>query len=75
MISADQILRLVNSHLGKLLRVAEAAMPKEQFQAFRRLALDEFGRNGFGKGLAKVIGDQRNGTGWQIPHGKEDDHD
>ena len=78
MVTRQQILDLVNAHLSRVLRVAEAALPKEQFRAFRRTTLDEFGRSGFGRGLARLLDDQqekkKEGSGWNKPAGKERDH-
>lgn len=45
---------LVNAHLTRLLTVAEAALPPEQFKAFRKIALDEFGRNGLASELLEL---------------------
>ena len=47
MIEKDDIMRLVNCHLGKVLRAAELALPQEKFLQFRSIVLNEFGRNGF----------------------------
>ncbi|MBF0169430.1 MAG: hypothetical protein HQL45_17640 [Alphaproteobacteria bacterium] len=46
MVKVVAVTELVNQHLNRLLTIAEAAMPPEQFRAFRKLALDEFGRSG-----------------------------
>jgi hypothetical protein len=46
MVGRIEVMSLVNRHLSRLLTVAEASLPPAQFQAFRRVALDEFGRNG-----------------------------
>ena len=46
---------MVNRHLNKLLTIAEASLPHAQFRAFRKAALDEFGRNGFESELAKLF--------------------
>ena len=55
MIHKDDIVALVNSHLGRVLRAAQLALSPEQFQCFRRIALDEFGRHGFGRSLARLL--------------------
>jgi hypothetical protein len=34
----------MNARKNRLLLVAEAALPESQFRAFRKLVLDEFGR-------------------------------
>ena len=61
----EEIERLLNPHLNRLLLVAEVALPPNQFQAFRKVALDEFGNNGFGKDLDKLFGNTkvRHGSG------------
>ena len=65
MVSKEDIKGLLNSHLTRLLLVAEVALPPNQFQAFRKVALDEFGNNGFGKDLDRLLGNNkaRHGTG------------
>lgn len=59
MVSRDDITALVNARLNRVLRVAEAALSDAQFRAFRRVTLDEFGRDGLGRDLARLLGDQR----------------
>lgn len=49
-----RVIELVNHRLTRLLTVAEAAMPPEQFRAFRKIALDEFGRAGLQKELDDI---------------------
>jgi hypothetical protein len=65
MVSKEDIERLLNPHLNRLLQVAEVGMPPSQFQAYRKFALDELGNNGFGKELEKLLGSKtaRHGTG------------
>jgi hypothetical protein len=66
MLTKETILPLVNSRLNRVLLVAQAALPEHQFEAFRRLVLDEFGRAGLIKDLDRVLGEgrqDRNGTG------------
>jgi len=46
MIDPRNIVELVNLHVSRVLTVAEAALPESQFKAYRKLVLDEFGRNG-----------------------------
>lgn len=46
MIDPRDIVNLINPHVAKVLTIAQAALPKDQFSAFRKLVLDEFGRNG-----------------------------
>ncbi len=46
MIDPRDIVNLINPHVAKVLTIAQAALPKDQFVAYRKLVLDEFGRNG-----------------------------
>lgn len=75
MVSKREIMDLLNSHLGRVLRAAEAALPREQFRAFRRTVLDEFGQSGFGRGLDRLLEDQQEnnkaGSGWNRSAKKE----
>ena len=75
MVTKQQILDLVNVHVNRILRAAETALPKEQFRPFRRTVLDEFGRSGFGRGLERLLDDQREnnkqGSGWNKSARKE----
>lgn len=49
------IVALVTVRVGKMLTVAETALPPSQFKAFRKLMLDEFGRNGLESALFDLI--------------------
>ena len=75
MISKDDIIALVNAHLSRVLRLAELALSPEQFAHFRSLTLREFGRDGFRRGLARLLDHQQDnnkkGSGWQKSAGKE----
>jgi hypothetical protein len=55
MVTKENIERLINPHLNQLLLVAETAMPPSQFQAFRKITLNEFGNNGLGKELERLF--------------------
>lgn len=46
MVSKDIVVELVNERVKQVLLVAEAALPPSQFQAFRTVVLNHFGRNG-----------------------------
>ena len=72
MVSALETLRLVNRRLSRLLDIAEAALPPRQFRAFRKVALNEFGRSGLGFELVEIersgqSPDSRNGIGRHDP--------
>ena len=66
MLSRETILPLVNARLNRVLLIAQAALPEHQFEAFRRLILDEFGRAGLIRDLdtiADASRPERHGTG------------
>ena len=46
MVRKGDVLKLVNGHVTQVLLVAQASLPSSQFQAFRTVVLNEFGRNG-----------------------------
>lgn len=66
MVTKDAILPLVNARLNRVLLIAQAALPEHQFDAFRRLILDEFGRAGLIRDLdtiSDIPRQERHGTG------------
>ena len=65
MVNREQIDRLLNAKLTRILDIAKAALPDSQFQAYRKLVLDEFGRSGLGKELDRLYSTtmDRQGTG------------
>jgi len=65
-LTKEALLPLVNARLNRVLLIAQAALPEHQFEAFRRLILDEFGRAGLIRDLNTVLGEsrqERHGTG------------
>jgi hypothetical protein len=54
MVSQVQVMELVNYRVTRILLVAEASLPASQFQAFRKLVLNEFGRNGLVRELERL---------------------
>lgn len=46
MVTKELVVELVNDRVKQVLLVAEAALPSSQFQAFRTVVLNHFGRNG-----------------------------
>jgi len=58
MVRQEDIERLINMRLNQVLLVAETALPPSQFQAFRKLTLNMFGKSGFGKELERVLRSQ-----------------
>lgn len=65
MIKREEIERLLNARLNQILLIAESSLSASQFQAFRKLTLNEFGKNGMGKDLDRVFGvnTARHGSG------------
>ena len=55
MISREEIDKLISSKLNRVLLVAETALPATQFQAYRKIVLDEFGKNGRAQDLDKLF--------------------
>jgi hypothetical protein len=58
MVTKELLEQLINPHLNQVLLVAEAALSASQFQAFRKFVLNEFGKNGLGKELERVLRNQ-----------------
>ena len=59
MLTKDALLPLVNARLNRVLLIAQAALPEHQFQAFRRLILDEFGKAGLIRDLDTIADEPR----------------
>jgi len=56
MVSPSEVMKLVNARVTRILHIAETGLPASQFQAYRKLVLDEFGRNGFVRDLERLVG-------------------
>lgn len=58
---------------NRLLLTAQVGLPENQYDAYRKILLDELGRNGFEKDLEEVLMQhmERNGTGRNTHAGKE----
>ena len=73
------LLTAVDVRKNHVLRIAQAALPENQFRAFRGLFLDEFGRNGLESDVAGIVAnyEKLNGkdAGRPIHAGKEVPHD
>jgi hypothetical protein len=59
MVSLDAIRALLNPRISRMLDVAQAALPERQFAAFRKITLDEFGRNGLEADLRREFKQDR----------------
>ena len=54
MLTRETVVPLINARLNRVLLIAQAALPEHQFQAFRRLILDEFGKAGLIRDLDTI---------------------
>ena len=55
MIDLNAIRHALNSRKSKLLDMAQAALPESQFGAFRKLVLNELGRQGFEQDMERIL--------------------
>ncbi|RPH50803.1 MAG: hypothetical protein EHM85_08965 [Desulfobacteraceae bacterium] len=55
MVDKEQIYQIINSRLTQVLLFAESSLPQSQFQAFRKLTLDQFGKSGLHKDLDLIL--------------------
>jgi len=73
MVSLETIKLLLNPRVSRLLDVAQASLPESQFVAFRKITLNEFGRNGLESDLQKEFNKNRkaipdgSGSEWHGP--------
>lgn len=58
-IALQTLLALINKHKAQALLVAEASLPENQFKAFRKLFLCEFGEKGLEGELQKIYAEDR----------------
>ena len=67
MVTKQHVMDLVNHRVTHILLVAEASLPPSQYQAFRKVVLDAFGRNGLVGELERLgwpmVGEKREGWG------------
>ena len=69
MVKKAEVLKLVHGHVTHVLLVAQASLPSSQFQAFRTVVLNEFGRNGLEGELERLeyqIGSERIGPEYMM---------
>ncbi|HJW54154.1 MAG TPA: hypothetical protein VJ577_02680 [Burkholderiaceae bacterium] len=55
MIDFNAIRQALNSRKSKLLDMAQAAFPQSQYIAFRKLLLNELGKQGFEQDLERIL--------------------
>jgi hypothetical protein len=58
MVMLDAIVQALNARKNRVLLFAQAALPQERFQAFRKLFLGEFGRDGLERELVRIIAEE-----------------
>jgi len=79
MVDLNSVLEAIDKRKRKVLLAAESSLGSQQFKAFRRLFLDEFGNSGLTKdlqGLDRM--DRQNaryGSGRPIQQRKEEDNE
>lgn len=59
MVAVAALLDLLNARKNRVLLYAQAALPQSQFNAFKKLFLDEFGRSGLEGQLVKLDAESR----------------
>jgi len=66
------ILCKLDERKNRLLLTAQVGLPENQFDAYRKILLDELGRNGFEKDLEEVLmqHNERQGAGRHTHAGK-----
>lgn len=60
MVTLQLILDLLGARKNRVLLVAQAALPESQFQAFRQVFLNEFGKSGLESELARIFTEDLN---------------
>ena len=66
------ILGKLNERKNRLLLTAQVGLPENQFDAYRKILLDELGKNGFEKDLEEALQHmERHGMGRNTHAGKE----
>lgn len=77
MLTLPEVLALINRRKNRVLLYAETALSEAQFRAYRRLLLDEFGREGLEADLERLAAERSKGTdrAGQYVQGKEVRHE
>jgi hypothetical protein len=57
----NRVISLLNARKNRVLLIAQASLPEHQYQAFKKLFLDEFGDRGLEKELKPLLIDQQHG--------------
>ena len=64
MVMLQAVVEALNARKHRVLLLAQAALPESQYQAFRKLFLGEFGKDGLERELGRIIaGERKDGDG------------
>jgi hypothetical protein len=59
MVTLQEVLRLLDQSKNEALLLAQSSLPQSQFEAFRKIYLNIFGKNGLEKELARLYAEDR----------------
>jgi len=54
-VTKEQVLKLVNARINRVLLVAQASLEGDRYAAYRKIVLNEFGESGLGKELERLF--------------------
>ncbi|MEK6735818.1 MAG: hypothetical protein AABY47_04560 [Pseudomonadota bacterium] len=60
MVTLQEILRLLDQSKNEALLLAQSSLSQSQFEAYRKIYLNIFGKNGLEKELARLYAEDRN---------------
>jgi len=70
MVTLDKVLKLIDHRKNRLLLLAQSALPESRFSAYRKLLLDELGKNGLESELKNLFNENMALTG-KAKYGQE----
>lgn len=59
MVTLQEVLKLLDQSKNEALLLAQSSLPQSQFEAFRKIYLNIFGKNGLEKELARLYAEDR----------------
>ena len=59
MVALQEILKRLDQSKNETLLLAQSSLPRSQFEAFRKIFLNIFGKNGLEKELARLYAEDR----------------
>jgi hypothetical protein len=75
MVTLQQVMDAIRPRINRVLLFAQASLPAHQFEAYRKLVLDELGNSGLNKDLARLFDEKapqdRQGSGRNTHEQKE----